>query len=90
MTETPKTEKKDKTMHCALLHYTSGPKAILETQTSMIEGGEDGGQKGHTDSHLLTTHPHEGGDLLLAPNKDTHRQRQQKWGEKFTDTGKGE
>ena len=56
----------------------------------MIEGGEDGGQKGHTDSHLLTTHPHEGGDLLLAPNKDTHRQRQQKWGEKFTDTGKGE
>ena len=36
----------------------------------MIEGGEDGGQKGHTDSHSLTTHPHEGGDLLLAPNKD--------------------
>ena len=55
----------------------------------MIEGGEDGGQKGHTDSHLLTTHPHEGGDLLLAP-KTSHRQRQQKWGEKFTDTGKGE
>ena len=35
---------KTETMH---VHYTSGPKAILETQTSMIEGGEDGGQKGH-------------------------------------------